>query len=324
MLHLLTYSKGFREFGKVSTQMNPDKSIVVSGPDQQKQDNIKARGREIQELYKGDKSSELKTHIGKTKELGKELMHYLSSKMVLVETSSGCATKSLLEVFRDKWNSLAMKEDSETAATAFQQFYQENKAHMQGFFQKYDLPDIFDVNYVRTSSAEKKQPPDYQIGINFAAAELDNNDKNIRPNITIYDSGKKRNHTGNPGFVALMVLICTGKVRRTIMLNPVRASSEPTEDMLMMELFTQCNKSKDTKQLFSRCIGKDAKQLVKAEHARQKFKKGIYEMYDQEIRELADKLVSDIDKILYKEMKLIYHTRHGKQMYDDTDIDEVV
>ena len=61
------------------------------------------------------------------------------------------------------------------------------------------------------------------------------------------------------------------------------------------------------------------KHLVEAEHARQKLLKGIYEMYDQEIRELADKLVSDIDKILYKEMKLIYQTRHRKQIYDDTD-----
>lgn len=175
-------------------------------------------------------------------------------------------------------------------------------------------------------NAEKQQPPDYQIGINFAAAEQDNNDKNIRPNITIYDSGKKRGNIGNPGFVALMVLICTGKVHRTVMLNPARASSEPTEDMLMMELFTQCNKSKDAKQLFSECIGKDAKELVKAEHARQKFMKGIHDLYDQEIRELADsdKLVSDIDKILYKEMKLIYQTRPRKQTYDDKDTDEVV
>ena len=45
---------------------------------------------------------------------------------------------------------------------------------------------------------------------------------------------------------------------------------------------------------------------------------------DQEIRELADKLVSDIDKILYKEMKLIYQTRPRKQTYDDKDTDEVV
>ena len=313
--------------GELSTQKNPDKSIVVSGPDQQKQNNIKARGTEIQELYKGDESSELKTYIGKTKELGDKLMNYLSNKQVEVETSSGRhATKSLHEVFREKWNSLAMKEDSETAATAFQQFYQENEAHMQDFLRKYDLPDMFDVNYVRTSDAENRQPPDYQIGINFATVELDNNNKLNRPNITIYDSGKKRGNIGNSGFVALMVLICTGKVHRTVMLNPARASSEPTEDMLMMELFMQCNKSKDAKrkQLFSECIGKDAKELVKAERARQKSMKGVHDLYDQEIRELVDRLVADIDKILYKEMSLIYQTRFRKQIHDDKDTDEVV
>jgi len=96
---------GLELLGELSTQKDPDKSIVVSGPDQQKQNNIKARGREIQELYKGDESSELKTHIGKTEELGDELMDYLSDKQVEVETSSGrCVTKSLLELFRDKWN----------------------------------------------------------------------------------------------------------------------------------------------------------------------------------------------------------------------------
>lgn len=60
--------------------------------------------------------------------------------------------------------------------------------------------------------------------------------------------------------------------------------------MLMMELFTQCNKSKHTKQLFSKCIGQDAKTLVKAEHARQKLTKGIHETYNQEISELVDSL----------------------------------
>ena len=315
----------FREFGKLSTNRNPDKSIVVNGPDQQKQNDIKARGRVIQKMYTDKSDCELYNHIKTTRELGDKLMNYLSTKMVEVETSSERAPKSLLEVFREKWNSLAMEEDSETAATAFQQFYQENETHMQGFLQKYDLPDIFDVIYVRTSTSEKSNPPDYQIGINFAAAEMENGKLN-RPNITIYDSGKRRNRTSNPGFVALMVLICTGKVRHTIMLNPVRASSEPTEDMLMMELFTRCNnKSKDAKQLFSECIGKDANELVRAEHARQKVSKQIHDTYYKKIRELEDKLISEVDKILYKEMKLIYTARITKLsggVNDDTDEDE--
>ena len=297
-----------KKLREISTQRNPDKSIVVSGPDQQKQNNIIARGTEIRELYKGDESSELKTYIGKTENLGEELMKYLSNKKVEVETSSGRGTKSLLQVFRDKWNSLAMEEDSEEAAEEFQKFYLVNKEHMQDFLQRHDLPEIFDVNYVRTSKKEEKQPPDYQIGINFAAAEKDNNDK--RPNITIYDSGKDRKDTGNPGFVLLMVLICTGRVGRTIMLNPVRASAEPTEVLNMMDLFELCSQSKDAaKQLFSECVGKLSRDLVMAEHYRILMTDMFNENYQNTIESLEEKLVSKIDMILYNEMKLIYNTR---------------
>ena len=124
--------------GEYSTQRNPDKTIVVSGPDQQRQNNIKVRGRVIQKLYKGDGNSELKTHIGKTKNLGEELMKYLSTKKVEGDT--------LLKVFRDKWNSLAMEKNSEKAAIAFKQFYQENETHMKDFLQRHDLPEMFFVN----------------------------------------------------------------------------------------------------------------------------------------------------------------------------------
>ena len=106
--------------------------------------------------------------------------------------------------------------------------------------------------------------------------------------------------------------------KNRIISDPARASSEPTESLMMMDLFKLCNKSKDTKQLFSECIGKDAKKLVEAEHDRQKLFKGVHEMYDQEIRELVDKLVADIDKILYKEMKLIYQSRLGHMNIKDS------
>ena len=286
------------DLGEYSTQRNPDKTIVVSGPDQQRQNNIKVRGRVIQKLYKGDGNSELKTHIGKTKNLGEELMKYLSTKKVEGDT--------LLKVFRDKWNSLSMEKNSEKAAIAFKQFYQENETHMKDFLQRHDLPEMFFVNYVRTTNAEKKDPPDYQIGINFAAAELDNNNKLNRPNITIYDSGKRRNDMGNPGFVAMMVLICTGRVGYTVMLNPVRASSEPTEAFNMFEL---CRKPKDTKQLFSECIGKDAKDLVEAEQYRRFMTAQYHKKYQDTIKSLEKLLITEIDKIIYEEMSLIYKTR---------------
>ena len=95
--------------------------------------------------------------------------------------------------------------------------------------------------------------------------------------------------------------------------------------MLMMELFTQCNKSKDAKQLFSECIGKDAKELVRAEHARQKVSKQIHDIYDKKIRELEVELISEVDKTLYNEMKLIYTTQITllkRGINDDTDEDE--
>ena len=112
-------------------------------------------------------------------------MTYLSNTKVDIIIEQKSITTTLLELFRDKWKSLAMEEDSEEAAKEFRQFYLDNEKHMKDFLQRNDLPGIFDVNYVRTSKVEKRQPPGHQIGINFAAAEEDNNDK--RPNITIYD-----------------------------------------------------------------------------------------------------------------------------------------
>jgi len=295
--------------GEHSTKNNPDKSIVVSKKDQQTQNDI--RKREIHNLYDDNKSDcELKTHIRKTEELGEVLMDYLSNKKVnIIIEEKKKKTVTLLVLFRDKWNSLAMEKDSEEAAKEFQKFYLDNKEHMQDFLQRHDLPEIFDVNYVRTSKVEKYQSPGPQIGINFAAAEKDNNKK--RPDITIYDSGKDRKETGKPGFVATMILICTGRVGRTIMLNPVRASAEPTEVLNMLGLFELCSQSEDSKQLFSECVGKVTKDLVMAEHYRILMTAKFHEKYQNTIKSLEEKLVSkiDIDKILYKEMRLIYNTR---------------
>ena len=108
------------------------------------------------------------------------------------------------------------------------------------------------------------------------------------------------------------------------MLNPARASSEPTEVWNMMELFELCRKSKDEKlllelcrnskdekQLFSECIGKDPKGLVEAEQYRMQMTLQYHKKYKDTIKSLEKRLlvsVSEIDKIIYKEMRLIYGT----------------
>lgn len=142
-------------------------------------------------MYKAKSDCEVKTHIKKTMNFGEALMDYLSNTKVNIIIEKKPITTILLELFRDKWKSLAMEEDSETAATAFQQFYLDNKAHMKDFLQRDDLSEIFDVNYVRTTEAEKRQPPDYQIGINFAAAEMDNTTSWTRPILKFTIRGKE-------------------------------------------------------------------------------------------------------------------------------------
>ena len=199
--------------------------------------------------------------------------------------------------------------DEDQAANEFLQFYNKNKVELgiDAFIQRYlpnaNAQDIV-ANYARTST--KRMKPDHQIAMN-CAAELILHDGNM-PHITICDLAKRREKIGSPAFIALLILACSGLVKRGVMTNPVRASSEIGELDIMKELEKLFAPGLDFFS-FSECIGKPHKDLFEAEHKRKEEIAVIMGMFKNEIMELEEKLLLSTDeRMLYDNMKLIYQT----------------
>jgi len=199
--------------------------------------------------------------------------------------------------------------DEEQAANEFLQFYNKNKRELgiDAFIQQYlpnaNAQDIV-ANYARTST--KGMNPDHQIAVN-CACEFILHDGNM-PDITICDLAKRRERIGSPAFVVLLILACSGFVKRGVMANPVRASSEIDELDVMKELEKLFAPGLDFFS-FSECIGKPHKDLFEAEHKRKEEIAVIMVRFKNEILKLEKKLLLSTDeRMLYDNMKLIYQT----------------
>jgi len=307
-----------RDYG---SSKNAGKSVEASPKGKEKQILIKKEQKKIR------KTMATNTSITHAANLGISFMKHLGWKTEQRKNSED-NKKCVLGKFINKWyDEVPVKEGTDQAARKFTEFYEENKTdvNIDAFLRKNGISDIEELvaSYARTT--EKKMGyPDSQITMN-CAAECILHEGNM-PDITICDLGKNRDTIGNPGFVALMILACSGRVKHVVMTTPVRASSELKELDVMKELGDTLKTNTDDFYIFSECIGKDHNKLFRAEHNRREAISKAHETYRRKIAELVGKL-SKVDKELYDCMKSIYEscpTRYIEDVaYEEVEEEEV-
>ena len=281
-----------RDVSKTFSKMNAGKSVKG---DKAKQKLVKKKKKEIR------KTLSTNTSITTAADLGVLLMKHLGWDTELRKNSTD-NNNSVLGKFINKWIEL-VREGTDQAARKFTEFYEENKTdvNIDGFLDKNGISNIEElvVSLARTSYKHHAYP-NGQIAMNCASEFILHNGN--MPAITICDLGKQRDTIGNPGFVAVMILACSGRVKRVVMSTPVRASSEIEELNIMKDL----EKDEDFF-TFSECIGKDHRELFQAELDRKAKIAEIWADFKSEITRLEGKLLKTDDaRRLYFNMKRIY------------------
>ena len=291
-----------RDVSKTFSKMNAGKSVKG---DKAKQKLVKKKKKEIR------KTLSTNTSITTAADLGVLLMKHLGWDTELRKNSTD-NNNSVLGKFINKWIEL-VREGTDQAARKFTEFYEENKTdvNIDGFLDKNGISNIEElvVSLARTSYKHHAYP-NGQIAMNCASEFILHNGN--MPAITICDLGKQRDTIGNPGFVAVMILACSGRVKRVVMSTPVRASSEIEELNIMKDL----EKDEDFF-TFSECIGKDHRELFQAELDRKAKIAEIWADFKSEITRLEGKLLKTDDaRRLYFNMKRIYGQRLRRYLDD--------
>jgi len=308
--------EGLKQVGRdYGTNKNPGASVKG---DKVKQELVKKKQKKIRETMSTN------TSITIAAKLGVLFMEHLGFKTEQRKNSEE-NRDSVLGTFIKKWQEI-VKEGTDQAAGKFIEFYEKNKAdvNIDAFLRDNGISKEELVASYARATHKRHGYPNSQITMN-CAAECILYEGNM-PDITICDLGKHRDTIGNPGFVALMILACSGRVKRVVMTTPVRASSELKELDVMKELKDTLKKNTDDFYIFSECIGKDHNALFLAEHNRRKAIRKAHETYHRRIAELVGEL-SESEKSLYNHIRSIYEsypTRFIEDVaYEDDEEEEV-